>query len=1223
MKNSRNTASDEVSRACPSMLGGVCLKLLVLTIFLFSFNANSEETFNLAPVSGLPQVKLALTKNEFEQLKSQALLRVGVVSGYEPISQVREKTVKGIVVDYMEIISKSLDLRLEVKVYADWQEAIKALYSGDIDVLGRGSSYEESLPDLILSKPYILNQPVLVSRDDNKSKASMSGERLAVVAGYLPFDDLRARFVNKEIETYPTIKEALHALEYKKADWVVGDATTVAYHLALGELPSLRMRPLSDWSQAGYSFVMRSSDKPIMSIINKVLEQIPELTKANILTRWGSEARFGMYSSALYSAEEASWLATGPEVNVVVSSEAPPYSFYDGEGNFRGLIADMLAEIGHRSGLKFKLINVSSLSEGLSLLESGEADLATMLLPTPERERFLHFTESYVNSSFALVGRNEAVEASLADLAGKRVAVLNDSIPIFYLSTHYPDIELTYTNSYLESLAAVAGGEVEAAVLLLPLSRYMVRGYFSEELRVVSSLPEIQSKSGFAVARDQPLLIGVIEKTLEDIEPRLIGNLVERWQNSEPAEGSVWAEYEQRLRWLALVGLAIVLLILIWQIYSYLLRLRKREEEREIAFRSELLDGIPQAVVVRDLQGRFLLCNNSFYTVFDLQPSDVIGRCWSEISGLDATQEPSQRYIFESLLNGFQHISAQNIQFNIRGEEFTFRQWGVPHRGSDGCITGVLMGWIDISATERLLSELEAVRDQAVAASSAKSQFLAVMSHEIRTPLNAIIGLLELTMERVDKGEEWDRSAIEVAYSSSKSLMLLIGDILDLAKIESGKLTLDPQPACPQEILKTVHRIFEGLAKQKGLYLKLGFDVVPGLDVLVDADRLKQVLSNLLGNAIKFTDHGGVNLSLSTLEINGHLKITYTIEDTGVGISEADQRTLFEPFAQSGSKERQRGGSGLGLVICREFIEMMHGTLQLESELGRGTRIEVNLKAPIVVRKDDKQPLAVAEEAHERFLCVALVDDHPANRLLLGQQLKFLGHTVFEFEDGCEAFASLQAKRFDAIITDCNMPIMNGYELAGRIRALEQQSELSPAYIVGFTANAQLDERQRCLDSGMDDCLFKPVSLSMLRGCLNKLARSQSDELKLKAPEPSGGGSKKIILDFEMLDSLTGGDLTLTRMLFEQLYNSNELDIQAFDELLEASRWRDLGQIIHRIKGAARMVGAQLVCDASASYEKGLGQSFTDEEVKQLAQSVRSAVLELQESVADWLVAHP
>lgn len=1221
MKILWRTSSSRVSRPHPNKLGSIFYTLLILGILVISFSAKSEETLKLAPEHNLPKVKLTLKENELAILKSQTLLRIGVTSGYEPLSQVREKTVKGIMIDYLEIISKSLGLTLEVKTYPDWQAAIKALYSGDIDILGRGSSYEANLPRLILSKPYALNQPVLVERDNNQSTTIISNEKLAVVAGYVPLDELQARFSNKTIEIYPTIKEALHALEYNRTHLLVGDATTVAYHIALGELPNLHMRALSDWSQAGYSFVMRSSDSPMISIINQVLEKIPEPTKANILTRWGSEARFGIRSPTLYSAEEGSWLATRPEVNVVVSSEAPPYSFYDEEGNFKGLVADLLDEIGRRSGLKFKLVNASSLSEGLNSLKSGEAELATMLRPTPERKSFLHFTESYVNSSFALVGRKKLTGETLANLAGKRVAVLKDSTPTLYLKKHYPDIELIYTYSYLDSLATVASGKAEATVLFLPIARYMIREYFSEELRIITSLPQIQSESGFAIARNRPLLIGVIEKTLEDIEPRLISNIVERWQNSVPAEGSVWAEYELRFRRLGFVGLSILLLLLTWQIYNYFLRLRKREEERQIAFRSELLDGIPEAVVARDLQGRFLLCNNSFYTVFDLQPSDVIGRCWTEISGLDATQEPSQRHIFESLLHGHQHIDVQNIQFKIRGELLTFRQWIVPHRGSDGCIAGVLMGWIDISTNERLLNELKIVKDQAVAANSAKSQFLAVMSHEIRTPLNAIIGLLELTMERVDKGDEWDRSAIEVAYSSSRSLMLVIGDILDLAKIESGKLTLDPQPTCPQDILKTMHRIFQGLAKQKGLYLITEFDIGSALDVLIDGDRLKQILSNLLGNAIKFTYHGGVRISLKTLKVDSNLLITYTIEDTGVGISKADQKTLFEPFTQAGSKKGQHGGSGLGLVICKQFIEMMQGTLQLESVLGHGTRIEVKVKAPILVRKEDKQQLIVAEETQERFLSVALVDDHPANRLLLEQQLKFLGHEVVEFEDGSEAFARLQIERFDAIITDCNMPIMNGYELTRRIRALEQKSGLNPTYIIGFTANAQLDERKRCLESGMNECLFKPVSLSVLRGSLYNLSKYQSDEFVPRVPEPYVAPLKKTVLDFEMLDSLTGGDLRLTRMLLDRLYSSNELDIQVFDELLTACRWHDLGQLVHRIKGAARMVGAQLVRDASASYEEGLSQSLTDEEAKQLAERVRAAMQELQESVADWLAA--
>lgn len=291
----------------------------------------------------------------------------------------------------------------------------------------------------------------------------------------------------------------------------------------------------------------------------------------------------------------------------------------------------------------------------------------------------------------------------------------------------------------------------------------------------------------------------------------------------------------------------------------------------------------------------------------------------------------------------------------------------------------------------------------------------------------------------------------------------------------------------------------------------------------------------------------------------------------------------------------------------------------MESEPGRGTRIAVNLRAPALGEKGPEAvPLAEAEPVGPA-LRVLLVDDHPANRLLLGQQLKFLGHSVVESEDGQQAFERLQVEPFDVVITDCNMPVMDGYELTRRVRAGEREMGRAPRLIVGFTANAQVEERQRCLAVGMDDCLFKPVSLNMLKSCLGKATVRQPEALTPvdeRQVEPQAR-----VFDLEMLESLTGGDRKLTRMLFSELHTSNTLDLRQLDELMAAGRAREMGQLVHRLKGAARMVGAQKLSDAALVYEEGLAQSLADEEIGARASKVRAAVQELQEAVAGWMAA--
>nr|BFE95526.1 hypothetical protein GCM10020185_60620 [Pseudomonas brassicacearum subsp. brassicacearum] len=282
-----------------------------------------------------------------------------------------------------------------------------------------------------------------------------------------------------------------------------------------------------------------------------------------------------------------------------------------------------------------------------------------------------------------------------------------------------------------------------------------------------------------------------------------------------------------------------------------------------------------------------------------------------------------------------------------------------------------------------------------------------------------------------------DRFAIEVASGAAHGMLDLIGDILDIARIESGKLSLAPQRANLHELTESVARIFEGLARQKHLRLQRVLDAGVNRDVLIDPLRFKQIVSNLLSNAIKFTDQGEVRLSVSgepDVE-HGRLGICLRVEDTGCGISPEDQRRLFSPFTQAThTTQSARSGSGLGLVISRTLCEMMGGTLTLRSAAGAGTQVEILLDLPLLDALPTAPPVEAEALVPGRALSILVVDDYPANRLLLSQQLGYLGHRVQEAQNGVEGLHAWRSEHFDVVITDCNMPLMSGYELARAIR---------------------------------------------------------------------------------------------------------------------------------------------------------------------------------------------
>jgi signal transduction histidine kinase/CheY-like chemotaxis protein len=414
------------------------------------------------------------------------------------------------------------------------------------------------------------------------------------------------------------------------------------------------------------------------------------------------------------------------------------------------------------------------------------------------------------------------------------------------------------------------------------------------------------------------------------------------------------------------------------------------------------------------------------------------------------------------------------------GQVRHLRDMATYYRGHDGAPRLIGLVW-DVTADKERESELEERRRQAEAANTAKSNFLAAMSHEVRTPLAGVIGMLDLLREEDMPASQAE--CVRIASDSAHSLLRLLNDVLDVSKLEAAAITIRPEPTDIRRLAGDVGELMSARARQKRLALRwTASDAVPRW-IDVDHLRLRQVLTNLVSNAITFTEEGGVDITLDW--VAGRLECR--VRDSGVGIAEEDQARIFERFVQADESSRRRpGGTGLGLAIVRELVTLMDGGIDLESMPGDGSTFRFDIAAPEVARAVPDAatgPRCSDAAPHVAPLRILVADDNATNRHLMRTLLRKDGHDVAFASDGAEAFAAVQAAPFDLVLMDLQMPRMDGIEATGAIRALPGTADLP---IVALTASAVMLDRPACRSAGFDGCLGKPIDTAALADLLRR-----------------------------------------------------------------------------------------------------------------------------------------
>jgi two-component system sensor histidine kinase EvgS len=1087
---------------------------------------------------------------------------------------------EGLTADYAALVAKALGLPIRVERFDSRAAALQALRNGDIDLLGSANGFEASLPDIGRSAAYAEDRPALVTHSDRPEPLApdLAGLRLSVVEQYLPAAIIAQRYPHAQVQFHASVADALSAVAFGNADVFVGDTLSTYYQIANGYLQNIHISEFGAHEPRGFGFALREADQALLTLVNAALAAIPPATQRDIAQRWSAGSMALLDREALpLTLQERQWVKDNPVVRVAVSEGFAPLTFFDQQGRLRGVSAELLELIRLRTGLRFVAQRSRNVEALMAQVEAGEADIVAALIPSEERRQRLRFSQPYLLNGYALLSANHPqAPQSMADMAHKRLAINRGSALIEYLRSEHPDIQLVEAEDSFRALDLVAQGEADASINPLVTATYFMASHlFQERLRIRTTVGNEQAGFAFAVARGATELGGILDKALASISPQELALVNSRWRGYSPAPDTYWRNYHRLILQITVAASVLVLIAAGWALLTRLTLRRQKQAQRalndQLALMRALVEGTPHPVYIRDHEGRLQNCNDSYLEAIQAKREAVIDKYLCEALRDSPVQAREVEDDYQRVMReGEPLIVDRTLQMGKR--TVTLYHWMLPYRDSTGTVRGIVGGWIDVSERRQLIEKLRSAKDRADSANRAKSTFLATMSHEIRTPLNAVIGLLELALERAERGQ-LDRNGLQVAHSSARGLLELIGDILDIARIESGHLSISPKRVNLRELVESVVRVFDGVARQKHLELTLHIDHrVQQHDILLDPLRFKQVLSNLLSNAIKFTHHGGVKVEVDLRGTRDprQWQLYLSVADTGIGISEEDRLRLFKPFAQARSHTAgEQQGAGLGLLICQGLAQAMGASLQLHSTPGQGTTVSLELRAtslePLAA-----EPVAVAS-AHAAIadLTVLVVDDNAANRLLTFQQLEHLGLRAITAQSGEQGLQRWRQRHFDLLMVDCNMPVLNGYELVRTLRREERQSQRPRCTVLGYTANAQPEQLQRCLDAGMDDCLFKPLEL-----------RALSERLSRVQPLPGRPASARAALRLDGLELMTQGDPAQIKRLLVQVHSSCQADLQALQALAPSDDPEPVLALAHKIIGAARIVDAQDVCAA-------------------------------------------
>ncbi|WLD19805.1 ATP-binding protein [Aeromonas veronii] len=1125
----------------------------------------------------------ALSVSQKKWLAEKKELRVGIVGPLTPPFEfiTSKDNFEGMAADLLSILSLSAETKLTLLYYDDQSDALQAIAKNEVDMLNIDSILPEK--NLTLSdygwftKEVINSGYAYLIGPDNASYSNLNRAVLSYEKNAYSSAELKQLFPDATLTAYDSAYFAYDAVLFGEADFFVGNRLVSRYlngsrfgNLVLKQKLSIKNKPMS--------FFVGKEHAELLAILNTfstVFQRSGLYSGLDLRWRGGAGSEPLSLSRLIRPENYAELIKRGVRVGLI--KDNVPFSFLDEKGQWHGIIIDVLQHISFLTNLEFTEVAYSQFDDAEIGLLENEVDVIGSIPAYSSRTDLL--TSLYYNADDTLVIIEADIKAN-SDTNNYGVSGSNFNTVKKSVLGESTKNQFQFFDTDLDVIRHFESGQIDLAIVSIYSAEYY-RKLSSRRFHITRRLNDDIIERVFAVRPDDQDLLALINGALSHTSPSYLSSLAYQWRYGPKPRLGFYAQYGHIVRpVLWVIGPALC----IYLYYSYrlarALRFKKKAEMSlfaQLDMMQRFLDGIPHPVALLSNDLICIYCNKAFYD--DFGQADFFNKHLSNF-----VTKPDELIDVLSGINSAistNEVVGKDSHVTISGTRREIQEWFIPYKDIDTGVTGGFWGWFDVTWRTQAYANVLNAKHEAELANQAKSEFIATISHEIRTPINIISGFLEI-FYKTKLLSDSDREDFEYVRTAASGLLELVGDVLDITKIESGLMTLEIQPTDIEKLLREAVEVFYTVAEEKNIQIQEHYSFNTASVIMIDPLRVRQVFYNILSNAVKFTHHGHVL-------INAGIKdnvLFVSVSDSGIGISADKIAELFQPFRQA-HIDPNRQGSGLGLNICKRLCQLMGGDIAIESQPGEGTTVSFSLpcqpaaaSAVDLQANDDVCP--VRKPDNLALFKILIVDDHPVNLVLLERQLSFIGFTVIKASSGQQVLDLLSQEHVDVILTDCQMPIMDGYELAHNIREYEQNYRLNKHVILGLTASGLKQDRLKALKSGMDDCFFKPIDTAGLQ----------------KAITPYLFQNTEVDIDDYSVDEDSAADQNLRLLVRETCLN----DIKLAYAALAIADFKTTSSLIHRIKGVYLMLKHSQIVSLCISIEQEL---VNDQNVQVIENKIR------------------